>query len=159
MNVDSDLIMALFKALNLEGVRYKVIGGVALNLHGIVRATEDLDLFVAPDEENVGRLKRALASVFSDPSIEEISATDLAGEYPAIQYVPPEGGMSIDLLARLGETFDYEGIEATEEDVEGVRVMVATPRMLYRMKRDTVRLQDKADAARLKELFDIEDTH
>lgn len=36
-------------------------------------------------------------------------------------------------------------------------LQVASPRMLYRMKMDTVRLQDRADAARIREAFDLED--
>ena len=155
--MDADRVIAVLRALTERGVRYKVVGGVALNLHGIVRATEDLDLFVDPSPDNVTKLVAALRSVYDDPQLEEIRATDLAGDYPAIQYVPPEGGFSIDLLARLGTAFAYEDIECAPHDVEGVLVQVASPRMLYRMKRDTVRPQDHADAARLKILFAIED--
>jgi hypothetical protein len=36
-------------------------------------------------------------------------------------------------------------------------VRVATPSMLYRTKRDTVRPQDKLDAAEIKRCFDLED--
>jgi hypothetical protein len=46
-------------ALEREGVRYVVFGAAALNLHGLARFTEDLDLFIAPDVENVQALKRA----------------------------------------------------------------------------------------------------
>jgi hypothetical protein len=116
-------------------------------------------VFVAPDEENVARLRRALASVFDDPSIDEITSSDLAGEYPAIQYAPPAGSgdFSIDLLARLGERFRFDEIEWQEVSLDGISVRVATPRMLYRMKRDTVRPQDKLDAAALRKRFDLED--
>jgi hypothetical protein len=155
--VDADRVLAVFRALAQEGVRYKVVGGVALNLHGIVRATEDLDLFIDPEAGNVERLKRALKAVYGDPHIDEISADDLAGDYPAIQYVPPDGTFSVDLLARLGTAFDYAGIEAADQMVEGIAVPVATPRMLYRMKKDTVRPQDRADADRLKRLFGLEE--
>src|SRR5262245_61483372 len=135
--MDGDRLLALLAALEQHRVFYKVVGGIALNLHGIVRATEVLDLFVSPEPQNIERLKSALKSVFQDPSIDEISAVDLAGDYPAIQYVPPDGTMSVDLLARSGEAFDYESIETEEHEVEGHRVVVATPRMLCRMKRDT----------------------
>jgi hypothetical protein len=126
---------------------------------GVIRATRDIDVFVAPDEENVARLRRALASVFDDPSIDEITSSDLAGEYPAIQYAPPAGSgdFSIDLLARLGERFRFDEIEWQEVSLDGISVRVATPRMLYRMKRDTVRPQDKLDAAALRKRFDLED--
>lgn len=38
-----------------------------------------------------------------------------------------------------------------------VTIRVATPRMLYRMKRDTVRPQDKLDAQILRDRFALED--
>lgn len=37
-----------------------IFGAVALNLQGLARATLDLDLFIAPEKENVERLKSAL---------------------------------------------------------------------------------------------------
>lgn len=53
-------ILDLLRALAAEDVAYAVFGGVAINLHGIIRATEDVDLFIEPTEENVDRLRRAL---------------------------------------------------------------------------------------------------
>jgi hypothetical protein len=155
--MDKDFIVSLFRAFSREGVRYKVIGGIALNLHGLVRATQDLDIFVDPSPLNVEKLRAALRSVYSDPEIDQISAADLGGEYPAIQYVPPDGGFSIDILARLGTAFDFDAIECEDTNVDGIAVPVATPRMLYRMKRDTVRLQDRADADRLRREFNLKD--
>jgi len=84
----SDVLQVL-AALERRGVRYAVFGAVAMAAHGLDRATRDVDVFVAPDEENVARLREALASVFDDPSIAEISSDDLQGEYPVIQYGPP----------------------------------------------------------------------
>lgn len=153
--MDADAVFKVLRAFAEEGVRYKVVGAVALNLLGLPRATEDLDVFVAPDEDNITRLKSALRSVFNDPEIEGISAADLQGSYPAVQYVPPEGTFHIDILSRLGDAFSYEDIETEERVVEGVRVTVATPAMLYRMKKDTVRLQDRADAERLVRRFNL----
>ncbi|HKI85555.1 MAG TPA: hypothetical protein VKA53_02305 [Thermoanaerobaculia bacterium] len=40
-------------------------------------------------------------------------------------------------------------------NIEGVQVPVATADMIYRMKRDTVRLQDRADAERPREHFGL----
>ncbi len=59
--MDFDKIVDLFRALNARGVRYVLVGGIAVNLH----------------------------DVFDDPSIDEISADDLAGSYPTVRYVPP----------------------------------------------------------------------
>lgn len=74
-----DSVMRVLAALEAESVDYLVIGGVALNFHGVGRATEDLDLFIKPDPENVDRLRAALHRMFDDPSIDEISAADLCG--------------------------------------------------------------------------------
>ena len=45
----------------------------------------------------------ALQRVFDDPESDTITAADLAGPYPVVRYVPPDGSLSVDLLARLGE--------------------------------------------------------
>ncbi len=77
-----DDALRVIASLNEAGVDYVVVGGVALNVHGLVRATEHLDLFIRPDAENVERLRQALRTVWSDPSIEEITAEDLLGDTP-----------------------------------------------------------------------------
>jgi hypothetical protein len=133
------------------------VGGVALNLHGIVRTTEDIDLFVRPEADNIERLQQALRSVWDDPDIAQITEADLAGEYPTIRYGPPGEDFVIDFLSRLGTTFRFEDIQAETVDVEGVQVRLATPLMLYRMQRDTVRPIDRADAAALQEKFGMQD--
>ena len=134
-----------------------LVGSMAMAAQGIVRATRDIDIFVSPDESNVTRLKAALMEVFHDPSIDSISSVDLAGDYPAIQYVPATADYWIDILARLGEAFRYPDVECEILNIEGVSVRVATARMLYRMKKDTVRPQDRVDAQVLKERFGLKD--
>jgi hypothetical protein len=155
--VDYETVTRVLAALEREGVRYVVFGAAALNFHGLARFTEDLDLFVAPDADNVERLRRALHSVFDDPHIDEITAEDLAGVYPAMQYVPPDGSFHINIVARLGTALAFDDIEAMRLPFEDLAVSVATPEALYRMKRDTLRLKDKADAELLKERFNLKD--
>ena len=155
--MDFDTLRDVLAALEHHGVRYVIFGATALNLHGLARFTEDLDIFIAPDHENVERLKDALRSVLDDPHIDEISSDDLQGPYPAIQYVPPDGAFHIDILARLGDAFRFEDLEAARLPFESITVSVATPRTLYKMKRDTVRLKDRADAAWLRERFGLDD--
>ncbi|MBW1973727.1 MAG: hypothetical protein JRI44_12950, partial [Deltaproteobacteria bacterium] len=43
----------IFEKLNKEGVKYVIVGGVALVLHGVVRLTADLDLMLEMSEENL----------------------------------------------------------------------------------------------------------
>jgi hypothetical protein len=71
--------------------------------------------------------------------------------------VPPHGSYSLDILSRLGEAFRYEEIDSDELVIAGVRIRVATPGMLFKMKRDTVRPQDRVDAEALRERFGLEE--
>jgi hypothetical protein len=155
--VELDEALTLLAALEREQVAYVLVGSMGMAIHGVIRATRDIDIFVDPSPPNVARLRAALNAVYADASIAEITAEDLGGDYPAIQYVPPQGDFWIDILARLGERFGYEDLEWQQVTIEDVVVRVATPRMLYRMKRDTIRPLDKHDAAELARRFDVED--
>ena len=155
--MDFSQAMRVLAAFARHRVEYVLVGSMAMAAQGLVRATRDMDVFVAVDAANVDRLKAALRELFEDPAIEEIRPEELAGDYPALQYVPPQGDFWIDILARLGEAFRFADLEWEPVDVEGVRVRVATPRMLYRMKKDTVRPQDRLDAEMLRRRFSLEE--
>lgn len=129
-----------------------------MGLHGLVRATEDIDLFIKATPENVERLRAALRAAYDgDPHIEEITADDLLGDYPAVRYYPPTGDLYFDVMTRLGEAASFATVDAEIKDVAGTRVSVATPQALYRLKKDTVRAKDREDAAALRERFGLAD--
>ena len=148
-----DDVLTVLDALERAGVRYAVFGGLAMAAHGFDRATRDLDLFVAPDATNVERLRAALTEVFDDPDIAMITAEDLGGAYPAMQYGPPDVDYTIDIVSRLGDAFRFEDLEVERVPAGSVTITVVTPETLYRMKRDTVRLRDHADAQRLARAY------
>jgi hypothetical protein len=154
--MDFDTFLKLLRSLGARDVEYILVGGVALGVHGLVRATEDIDLFIRPDAGNVDRLRRALRDLWNDPEIDRITVEDLSGDYPTVRYGPPAETFVIDLLARLGTAIRYEDLEFQIVNIEGVPVRVATPRTLYRMKAATLRPMDRADAAALREKFDLE---
>lgn len=151
-----DRLPDLLAALEAENVEYVLFGGQAVNVHGILRYTDDDDLFVAPAPENIARLRHALRRLWDDPSIEDIRAEDLGGEYTVVRYGAPDG-FYIDIVARIGEAFAFTDVEFQRLGVGGVSARVATPRMLYRMKRETVRPVDRADAADLRTKFALSD--
>jgi hypothetical protein len=156
--VDRDEMLRVLKALADEAVEYVLIGAAAMGVHGVVRATEDLDIFIRAIPENVARLRRALRAAYDDdPSIDEISTEDLLGEYPAVRYYPPSGDLYLDIMTRLGSAASYETVEADTKTVAGVPIRVATPRALYRLKKGTIRPLDRQDAAMLRQAFDLED--
>ena len=155
MNYDD--LLALLGALHRDRVEYVLVGGVALNLHGIVRATEDVDFFVDPTDANIALLRKALRSIWDDDEIDGITAEDLRGPYPTIRYGPPDTDYAIDILARLGTAVSFSDLEWELRVLAGVPVRLATPETLYRMKRNTLRPIDRADAAALANKFDLED--
>ena len=55
--------LLLFAALNAEGVEYAVVGGVAVNAHGYIRNTSDLDVFIRPTADNAESTFRALTAL------------------------------------------------------------------------------------------------
>jgi hypothetical protein len=57
--VDRDEILRVLDAFERSGLEYVLIGAAAMGLHGVVRATEDLDLFIRATAENVERLRVA----------------------------------------------------------------------------------------------------
>jgi len=151
-------MLRVLRAFEREGLEYVLIGAAAMGFHGLVRATEDLDVVIRATPENVERLKRALRIAYDDdPNVDEISATDLLGDYPVVRYYPPSGDLYFDVLTRLGETASFESVEAETKQVEGIRVRVATPEALYRLKQGTVRPLDRHDAEALRRRFDLQE--
>jgi hypothetical protein len=153
--VDRDEILRVLRAFEAAGLDYVLIGATAMGFHGIVRATEDVDLMIRATADNVEKLRTALRAVYDDPQIDEISTADLLGDYPAVRYYPPTGDLYFDVLTRLGEAVSFESVDAETKRTEGIAVRVATPGALYRMKKGTVRAKDHQDAALLRQRFGL----
>lgn len=156
--MDRDEILRVLRAFEMAGLEYVLIGATAMGFHGVVRATEDIDLIIRATADNIERLRVALREVYvGDPHIEEISTADLLGDYPAVRYYPPSGDLYFDVLTRLGEAARFETVDAEVKQVAEISVSVATPGALYRLKKDTVRAKDHQDAAALRARFDLKD--
>ena len=150
--------MRVLRAFEAAGLEYVLIGASAMGFHDLVRATEDVDLFIRATPENVEKLRAALRAAYDgDPNVSEISSADLLGDYPAVRYYPPTGDLYFDVLTRLGEVTSFETVDSEVKNIDGTSVRVATPVALYRMKKGTVRPQDRADAAALRERFNLKE--
>lgn len=157
--MDRDELLRLLRAFETEGLQYVLIGATAMAFHGIVRATEDVDLFVRATPENLARVRRALHLVYpGDSSIDDIRDADLLGDYPSVRFYPQTGELYVDIMTRLGDTASYDTVEAEIKTTEGIQVRVATPAALYRLKKATVRPLDHRDAAVIAERFGLKET-
>lgn len=140
-------LVELCHRLNAAEVRYVLIGGFAVILHGYVRATKDIDLLVDASAANVRRIRQALSHL-ADNAVQEVGDDEVA-RYAVVRVADE---IVVDLMARAcGIDFDQaereSGIETVE--VDGVQIPIATKPMLIRMK-DTVRPSDAADVGYLK---------
>jgi hypothetical protein len=139
-------LLSLCQALNSEGVRYVLIGGFAVILHGFVRATKDIDLLVDASVENVQRLKRAMA-MLPDNAIAMI-ADDEVEKYHVVRIADE---IVVDLLEHACG-IDYmraaqDGIEI--RTINGVPIPLARKELLIETKQ-TVRPSDAADVQFLR---------
>lgn len=145
-----DLIL-LCRLLNEAGVRYILIGGFAVILHGFVRGTQDIDLLIDSSEENVRRIKKALASLpdnaislIKDNEIEKYSVVRIADEFV------------IDLMEKACGINYVDASKSIEfREIEGVKIPIPKKELLIRMKK-TIRPSDKTDVNFLKVLIEEE---
>jgi hypothetical protein len=139
-------LLSLCKALNAEGVRYVLIGGFAVILHGFVRATKIIDLLIDASVENVQRLKRAMAilpdnaiAVIADDEVEKYEVVRIADEI-VVDLLKDACGVD---YARASEG----GIEI--RTVDGVPIPIGRKELLIETKQ-TIRPSDAADVQFLR---------
>lgn len=92
----------LLRALSSAGVRHIIIGGFAVNAHGVIRPSRDLDIVPDPDPENLRRLARLLA----DLDARHVGLGDFNPEefpFDPTRAEDLEAGANFRLETRLGE--------------------------------------------------------
>ena len=141
--------ISLLAAFLAAGVEFAVVGGVAVNAHGYLRATNDLDLFIRPTEENAHLAWRALESIGAP--LQGTEPADLLDDESNLRFGPQED--HIDILASIGEmTFDQVWRNRMDADVFGLTVPFISKADLIANKRQVGRLRDLADAEELARL-------
>jgi predicted nucleotidyltransferase len=153
---------AVFQALNLAGVRYLVVGGLAVVAHGYVRFTADVDLVIELEPDNVRKAMAALSSLGYRPRapvpIEDLADPRRRAEWVREKgmtvfslYSPEHAATEVDIFVEMpfdfGETYGRcvrlslsPGVEATFVGLED----------LIALKRRAGRPQDEIDIARLQ---------
>ena len=143
MNSKQISLLAAFAAAKVE---YAVVGGVAVNAHGYTRATNDLDIFIRPTEENARATFTALLEL--GVPLEGLEPSDLRNDEENLRFGPEEE--HIDILASIGEmTFDQVWRNRIETEVEGISIPFISKPDLIENKRQVGRLRDLADAEEL----------
>jgi hypothetical protein len=105
----------LLLALSEAGVRFVVIGGVAVGVHGYVRATKDLDVVPDPDPANLNRLAALLRAL----GAENVGLGDFsADEFPFDSTDPAQlaQGANFRLETSLGPLDIMQWVAGIEEE-------------------------------------------
>ena len=139
----ADIIFAL---LDVEA-RFLVVGAHAMAVHGVPRATQDLDIWVQPTRENASRVWRALAAFGAPLDDLDISEDDFTAPGAVVQIgLPPR---RVDLLTEISGIADFD------EAWKGRVVHELQGRSVPFVGRATL-ITNKRAAGRLKDLADIE---
>lgn len=141
MDIPSDLI-ELFSAFADAGVRYLLVGGHAVAAHGQPRSTKDIDLWLAPDPENIDRACLALARFGVPNAIVRALHEATPDEIVWLGRSPTR----IDLLQSL-PALDFEEVwpRRLVIELDGVSVPVLGKEDLIRNKLAVGRAQDRRD--------------
>lgn len=146
MSMNSDF-HDLLHAFSESEVRFLVVGAHAVGVHGLPRATRDLDVWVEATRENAAAVFSALGR-FGAPT-EQVTPADF--ERPGTIYqigVPPR---RIDLMTSIaGVRFEDAWSRRASVTIEGMTIPVLGRNDLIANKKAAGRPQDLADVARLE---------
>ena len=148
MNPDFKELLLAFNAHNVE---YLVVGAHALAVHGHIRATKDLDVWVHPETSNAHKVLQALSD-FGAP-LRDLTIDDLSRKGTIFQIgLPP---IRIDIITNIdGVEFAEAWPDRFEALFGGVPAFVISRHHLIRNKRASARVQDVADVQQLESTQD-----
>lgn len=151
----------LLAYLDRSGVRFVVVGGVAVLIQGYPRMTADIDLVIDLDAHNVRRAIEALTARGLRPVL-PVNAADFADESTRREWIEQRNLqvfsmrdernplLIVDLFAQEPIPFEELWSHADQVRVGGRSIRVASIEHLIRMKRDAARPQDMVDIAHLE---------
>lgn len=142
----------LLREMRDSGVRFLLVGAHAVGVHGVPRATRDLDVWVDPTRENAARVVGALARFGAPLAAIGVRQSDFENPNSVVQIgVPPN---RIDLMTSLSGLSDFSTAWARRKSaaVGGVEVEVLGLEDLLVNKRAAGRDKDKVDIRELRSL-------
>jgi hypothetical protein len=161
-------IAELLRSLSEGQVQYVLVGGLAVQLHGFMRSTFDVDLVLAMDDENLARFIAVAKQLGLVPSIPvPIDALRDArrieqwhrekGMLAFALREPQVGGGVVDILVRPEVPFEQLKANAVAGQLFAQQVWIACIDDLLAMKRSANRPKDRLDIEALEKIKRGED--
>lgn len=148
VNIPTDF-REFIKLLNKNKVRYLIVGGYAVAVHGYPRFTGDIDILIDRTPDNASEVLKTLDD-FGFSSI-GILIEDLTTEDQVIQLGQPP--LRIDLLTSIdGVTFKEVWGNRINREVDGLTVNLISFDDLIKNKKAANRRKDNADIEGLGKL-------
>lgn len=142
-------LVALCRRLNELGARYVIIGGFAIITAGYPRLTTDVDLLVDVALENEALVFKALESL-PDRAVLQLRSGEVS-EYGVVRVADE---ITVDLMkSACGIEYAEAATDVVIRELGGVPIPFASPRLLWRMKKNTHREKDAPDLYFLREWF------
>lgn len=160
----------ILRALGDADVKFVLVGGFAVQLHGFVRTTIDLDVALAMDDENLARFITVARQFGLEPVI-PVPLESLADSAKIEQWhrekgmiafalrEPQIGGSVVDVIVRPIVPFDELLARGIEVDLFDRKIKIAAIDDLVTMKRIAGRPKDRIDIEALEKIQRGEDPH
>lgn len=158
----------LLQSLADENVDYVLVGGLAVQLHGFMRATFDIDLVLAMNDGNLKRFIEVAKRFGLKPGIpvpiDSLRNADQIDQWHRDKGMlafslrePQAAGSVVDVLVRPEISFETLMVNAVKGTLFGRRVLIASIDDLLAMKRAADRPKDRLDIAALEKIKRGED--
>src|SRR3989338_422570 len=155
-----------FKELSKRKIKYLIVGGMAVILHGYDRRTGDLDLMVAMDEPNLQNLIEAIRSLGWKPRIpvklEDFVRSDLRESWMKEKgmkvfsvFNPKKNAETMDILIESGVNFEKAYDRRERMTVYGIPIHVAAIEDVIQLKKAAGRQRDLEDIRALKQIQEL----
>jgi hypothetical protein len=153
MDILNNEFLLFLTCAQKAGLRYLLIGGYAVNYYGYNRNTEDMDIWVAPDNQNRQLFINTLLCMnYSENEVAPLYDEDFT--QPFVGTIS-SGSSVLDILTVVHHTIPYDKAEESKKIFEiqpGVFLNIVPYEILRQMKLRTNRDKDMFDIARLEEI-------
>ena len=153
MDILNPEFLLFLKCAQENNLRYMVIGGYAVNYYGYNRNTDDMDIWIAPTNENKKNfIKTLLCMNYSEEEVKPLNHEDFINGFMG---VISAGETPIDVLTIVHRAIQFDDAEKEQERFEiepGIFMKIVPYEFLKDMKLRSRREKDTWDIARLEEL-------